>query len=71
MDIVDYLGTERSIGQAAVPQIIERTKTGYFERIVNLLRATAEICYDKIKEINCITCPSKPEASMFFMVRPK
>ncbi|XP_078176735.1 nicotianamine aminotransferase 1-like isoform X1 [Carex rostrata] len=55
--------------QAAVPQIIERTKNGYFERIVNLLRVTAEICYAKIKEISCITCPRKPEASMFVMVK--
>ncbi|KAJ4770234.1 Tyrosine aminotransferase [Rhynchospora pubera] len=55
--------------QAAVPQIIERTKGAFFERIVNLLRATAEICYDKIKEISGITCPNKPEASMFVMVK--
>ncbi|MGI4297506.1 aminotransferase class I/II-fold pyridoxal phosphate-dependent enzyme, partial [Klebsiella pneumoniae] len=36
---------------------------------VNILREVADICYDRIKEIPCITCPSKPEGSMFVMVK--
>ncbi|KAH9792308.1 Aminotran 1 2 domain-containing protein [Citrus sinensis] len=30
---------------------------------------TADICYDRLKEIPCITCPKKPEGSMFVMVK--
>ncbi|PHT78589.1 hypothetical protein T459_16641 [Capsicum annuum] len=29
------------------------------------LREDIDICYDRIKDILCITCPSKPEESMF------
>uniref|UniRef100_A0A5B7AZY5 Putative tyrosine aminotransferase-like n=1 Tax=Davidia involucrata TaxID=16924 RepID=A0A5B7AZY5_DAVIN len=55
--------------QGAVPQILEKTEDDFFLKIVNILREAAEICYDRIKEIPCITCPSKPEGSMFVMVK--
>jgi tyrosine aminotransferase len=55
--------------QGAVPQIIENTKDDFFNNIIHVLRDTAEICYNKIKDIKCITCPHKPEASMFVMVK--
>lgn len=54
--------------QGAVPQILEKTDEEYFSKIIGLLRETADICYDKIKEIPCITRPNKPEGSMFIMV---
>ena len=56
------------ICQGALPDILQKTKADYFSKIVALLRETADICYTKIKEIPCITCPSKPEGSMFVMV---
>jgi hypothetical protein len=34
-----------------------------------LLEETSELCYREIKDIKCITCPHKPEGSMFVMVR--
>ncbi|URE41430.1 Nicotianamine aminotransferase [Musa troglodytarum] len=55
--------------KGAVPQILENTKDDFFEKTINLLRKTAGICYDNIKEIDCIACPHKPEGSMFAMVR--
>ncbi|CAL5038631.1 unnamed protein product [Urochloa decumbens] len=33
------------------------------------VQETAEICYNEVKEIKCITCPSKPEGSFFMMVK--
>lgn len=54
--------------QGAVPQIIERTSDDFFMKIVNIVRQTAYLCYDKIMEIPCIMCPHKPEASLFLMV---
>ncbi|KAH9792291.1 putative aminotransferase TAT2 [Citrus sinensis] len=30
---------------------------------------TADICYERIKEIPCITCPVKPQGAMFVMVK--
>ncbi|KAF3444081.1 hypothetical protein FNV43_RR13771 [Rhamnella rubrinervis] len=55
--------------QGALPQILEKTKDDFFLKIVNTLREAAETCYNKIKEIPCITCPNKPEGSMFVMVK--
>ena len=54
--------------QGAVPQIIANTKEDYFNKILNLLRNSADLCYNKIKETRGITCPHKPEGSMFVMV---
>ena len=36
---------------------------------MKLLKETAEICYDAVNEIKCITCPHKPEGSFFMMVK--
>ncbi|KAL4205099.1 hypothetical protein AMTRI_Chr01g135510 [Amborella trichopoda] len=40
-----------------------------FSTIVNMLKLTAEICYNAVMKIPCIYCPTKPEASMFVMVK--
>ncbi|KAF8409204.1 hypothetical protein HHK36_005278 [Tetracentron sinense] len=55
--------------QGAVPQILEQTKEDFFMKIIDTLRQTSGICYDKIKEIPCITCPHKPDGSTFVMVK--
>uniref|UniRef100_A0A1D1YIK5 nicotianamine aminotransferase n=1 Tax=Anthurium amnicola TaxID=1678845 RepID=A0A1D1YIK5_9ARAE len=55
--------------QGAIPQIIENTKEDFYNKTISLLRQTAEICYTKIKEIDSIACPHKPEGSMFVMVK--
>ncbi|KAJ8568039.1 hypothetical protein K7X08_020761 [Anisodus acutangulus] len=55
--------------QGAIPQILQKTKDDFFSKIVNMLREDANIVYDRIKDIPCITCPSKPEGSMFVMVK--
>lgn len=55
--------------QGAIPQILGNTKEDFFNKTIEILRQTADICYDRIKDIDCITCPSKPEGSMFAMVK--
>lgn len=55
--------------QGAIPHILENTKEDFFNKILDVLKQTADICYDKIEEIKCITCPHKPEGSMFVMVK--
>ncbi|XP_058213045.1 nicotianamine aminotransferase 1-like [Rhododendron vialii] len=66
---VDISADPPTFIQGAVPHILEKTKDDHFSKIVNLLRETADICYSKIEEIPYITCPSKPEGSMFVMVK--
>ncbi|KAK4593393.1 hypothetical protein RGQ29_017485 [Quercus rubra] len=55
--------------QGAVPQILEKTGEDFFSKVIVILREAAHICYDRIMEIPCITCPNKPEGSMFVMVK--
>ncbi|GMY24788.1 probable aminotransferase TAT2 isoform X1 [Fagus crenata] len=54
--------------QGAIAQILENTKDDFFSKILNIIREAADICYDRIKEIPCLTCPYKPEGSMSVMV---
>ncbi|KAJ8501077.1 hypothetical protein OPV22_011629 [Ensete ventricosum] len=55
--------------QGAIPQIIRNTNDDFLRHTISVLRQTADICYDKLKEIDSIRCPSKPEGSMFVMVK--
>ena len=57
------------VKQAAIPEIIANTDKAFFENAMKVLREAAEICYLKLKDIECITCPHKPEGSMFVMVK--
>ena len=54
--------------QGAIPQILEKTTEVFFSKIVNVLHKNADICYEKLKDNPYITCPHKPEGSMFVMV---
>ncbi|KAF7038298.1 hypothetical protein CFC21_048497 [Triticum aestivum] len=55
--------------QGAIPQIIANTDEAFFENAMNVMREAAEICYQKLNDIDCITCPHKPEGSMVVMVK--
>ncbi|VVA99918.1 unnamed protein product [Arabis nemorensis] len=55
--------------QGAIPDIIGKTKEEFFSSKLGTLRECAETCYEEIKKIPCITCPYKPEGSMFTMVK--
>uniref|UniRef100_A0A7C9AXL5 Aminotransferase class I/classII large domain-containing protein n=1 Tax=Opuntia streptacantha TaxID=393608 RepID=A0A7C9AXL5_OPUST len=55
--------------QAALPEIIQKTEEVFFSKIIDVLRQDADIIIEKIKEIPHITCPNKPEGSMFTMVK--
>jgi len=57
-----------AIVQGAIPQIIANTDETFFTNAMNVMRETAEICYLKLKGIKGVTCPHKPEGSMFVMV---
>lgn len=55
--------------QGAIPQILENTKKDFFSKIIHLLREAADMCYDRIQDIPYITCPKRPEGSMFVMAK--
>ncbi|KAJ4959100.1 hypothetical protein NE237_026211 [Protea cynaroides] len=55
--------------QGAIPKIIEDTKEDFFKNVVDKLKQAADICYEKLEDIDCLTCPQKPAGSMFSMVK--
>ncbi|KAJ4838874.1 Nicotianamine aminotransferase 1, partial [Turnera subulata] len=70
--IKNYLNTTTdpvTFIQAAIPKIFENTKEDFFSDILNILRDAADLCYGKIQDIPCISCPQKAEGSMFVMVK--
>ncbi|KAL8461220.1 hypothetical protein ACS0TY_032621 [Phlomoides rotata] len=66
---VDITSDPVTFMQGALAQILEDTPSDFFEGIVSLLKECAETCYERTSEIPCLTCPCKPEGSMFAMVK--
>ncbi|XP_019437617.1 PREDICTED: probable aminotransferase TAT2 [Lupinus angustifolius] len=58
-----------TIIQAAVPEILKRTKEEFYAENLNIMREGANIFYDRCKEIPCLKCPHKPEGAMSIMVQ--
>ena len=54
--------------QAALPEILLKTPTEFYDKIVNLFRESADKCYKLTNEIPGISCPIKPQGCMFLMV---
>ncbi|CAI0440940.1 unnamed protein product [Linum tenue] len=65
----DILGGPSTFIQAAVPRILEETGEVFFKKTIKVLKQTSDICFDRMKEISCITCPHKPEGSMAVMMK--
>ncbi|KAI3502094.1 hypothetical protein L1887_30125 [Cichorium endivia] len=55
--------------QAAVPQILEKTTDDFFLKTIDIMREDANMCYECLKDISCFTCLTKPQGSLFFMVK--
>ncbi|KAJ0700849.1 putative aminotransferase, class-I, pyridoxal-phosphate-binding, aminotransferase, class I/classII [Helianthus annuus] len=55
--------------KAAVPRILEDTKKAFFTSTLCTLKQTCDICFEKINEIPCFTCPQKPQGAMAVMVK--
>ncbi|KAI4333638.1 hypothetical protein L6164_018418 [Bauhinia variegata] len=65
----DILGGPATFIQAAVPRILEQTDEAFFDHTIDLLKKSADICFERIKEIPGLTCHQKPEGSMAVMVK--
>ncbi|GJX31296.1 tyrosine aminotransferase-like protein [Tanacetum coccineum] len=55
--------------QGAIPDILGKTKDDFFVKIVSIIKEAANTCYEGIKDVPGVICPSKPEGSMFVMVK--
>ncbi|XP_061361245.1 probable aminotransferase TAT2 [Gastrolobium bilobum] len=65
----DLLGGPATFIQAAVPRIISQTEEVFFEKTIDNLKHTSDLCCKEIEDIPCIFCPCKPEGSMAMMVK--
>ncbi|GJT75978.1 tyrosine/nicotianamine aminotransferase, pyridoxal phosphate-dependent transferase [Tanacetum coccineum] len=55
--------------QGAVPHIMENTPESFFSDINKILKEASDLFHERLKEIlPFVTCPHKPEGSMFAMV---
>ncbi|KAI3702825.1 hypothetical protein L6452_28577 [Arctium lappa] len=54
---------------AAVPRILKETSGVFFAKTLGILKQSADLCVEKIKDIPCLTCPTKPQGSMAVMVK--
>ncbi|XP_074304068.1 tyrosine aminotransferase-like [Silene latifolia] len=67
---LDLASNPTTFIQGALPEILEKTKDEFFSNANNILRQDADIIYEKLeKKIPCISCPHKPQGSMFVMVK--
>lgn len=55
--------------QGAVPNLLENTSEEFFRRNIRTLKESADMCWEKLKGVNGIACPSRPMGSMFVMVK--
>ena len=60
--------SQNFVCQGAIPNLLENTKEEFFQKTIKIIKESADICWEQLKGINAITCPSKPEGSMFVMV---
>ncbi|KAL8197730.1 hypothetical protein R6Q57_024264 [Mikania cordata] len=58
-----------TIIQGAIPDILGKTKSDFFLKIINIIKESANICYEGLADVPGLICPSKPEGSMFVMVK--
>ncbi|XP_059450618.1 nicotianamine aminotransferase 1-like [Corylus avellana] len=66
---LDITSDPPTVIQGALTQILEKTKEDFYSKILNIMREDANLLYEGIKEIPCLTCPHKPEGSMVVMVK--
>nr|KAJ0193906.1 hypothetical protein LSAT_V11C800444190 [Lactuca sativa] len=65
----DICGGPTTFIQVAIPRILDDTKEVFFTRTLSILKNTSDICFRKIQEIPCLTCPEKLQGAMDVMVK--
>uniref|UniRef100_A0A0C9RQN5 TSA: Wollemia nobilis Ref_Wollemi_Transcript_1586_1735 transcribed RNA sequence n=1 Tax=Wollemia nobilis TaxID=56998 RepID=A0A0C9RQN5_9CONI len=68
-NLVNVTCDPSTIAQAAVPQILEKTTKDFYKKMLHMLSHVAQILYNRIQKLDLLYCPSKPQGSMFVMVK--
>ncbi|XP_076959048.1 putative aminotransferase TAT2 [Bidens hawaiensis] len=55
--------------QGALPHILAETKDDFFSKTLDIIKESAISCYEGIKDVPGLTCPTRPQGSMCVMVK--
>ncbi|KAI3714240.1 hypothetical protein L1987_72837 [Smallanthus sonchifolius] len=55
--------------QGALPHILAKTDKDFFSSVLNIIKDAANSCYEGLKDIPGVTCPTRPEGSMCLLVK--
>ncbi|KAJ7519660.1 hypothetical protein O6H91_20G049300 [Diphasiastrum complanatum] len=55
--------------QAVVPDLLLHTSSDFHQKTLLTLKLGAELCFERVKRIRGLSCPSAPEGAMYMMVK--
>lgn len=58
-----------TFAQAALPNILKKTTREFYEHALQTLCQAADICYNRAQKLDVLYCQSKPQGSMFLMIK--
>lgn len=58
-----------TIAQAALPNILKKTTQDFYEQTLRTLCHAGDICYSRAQKLDVLCCHSKPQGSMFLMIK--
>ncbi|KAI3812078.1 hypothetical protein L1987_16782 [Smallanthus sonchifolius] len=58
-----------SFVQGALPHILAKTSKDFFSGVLNIIKEAANSCYEGLKDVPGVTCPTRPEGSMCVLVK--
>ncbi|KAK1423055.1 hypothetical protein QVD17_18349 [Tagetes erecta] len=66
---VDLSSVPPAFIQGALPDILAKTDDEFFLKVSNMIKEAANSCYEGMKDVPGVTCPTKPEAAMCVLVK--
>ncbi|KAI3714239.1 hypothetical protein L1987_72836 [Smallanthus sonchifolius] len=55
--------------QGALPHILAKTNKDFFSGVLNMIKEAANSCYEGLKDVPGVTCPTRPQGSMCVLVK--
>ncbi|ESQ46504.1 hypothetical protein EUTSA_v10000170mg [Eutrema salsugineum] len=68
-DCLDLVPQASFILQEALPDILEKTPKEFFDKKNKAMKRNVEISCERLKDIPCLLCPTKPESCSYLWVK--